>query len=199
MDIRMPKTLTKTTSFAEYLLLPYDGKQTELVDGEIVYMAEASPLHADIIDFLLMLLKSCILESEQDLIVRASAIGVEIPRVEEQNNVRDPDLIVCDRTQWKGMRHLTKAVFSVDKPPALAVEVASPGNTRRDTKEKREEYALAKVPEYWIVNPVDDYVLTLKLEGDSYQEIGEFRGDEEIQSILLPDIKVTAAALLDPQ
>ena len=40
----MPKTLTKTISFAEYLLLPYDGKRTEFVDGEIVEMAEASPL-----------------------------------------------------------------------------------------------------------------------------------------------------------
>ena len=66
----MPKTLTKTISFAEYLLLPYDGKRTEFVDGEIVEMAEASPLHADIIDCLIMLLKAYIAEHEQDQIVR---------------------------------------------------------------------------------------------------------------------------------
>lgn len=194
----MPDTLTKTTSFAEYLLLPYDGKRTEFVDGEIINMAEASPLHADIIDFLIVLLKSHIADCEQDQIVRGGAIGIEIPRIEQQNNVRDPDLIVCDRPQWKRMRHLTKAIFAADNPPALAIEVASHGNTKRDTKDKRQEYALAKVPEYWIIDPVDDYVLTLVLEGDRYKEIGTFRQTEGIKSVLFPNLKVTAA-LLDPQ
>ena len=131
-----------------------------------------------------MLLKAYIAEHEQDQIVRGGAIGIEIPRVGRKNNVRDPDVIVCDRTQWKNMRHLTKAIFVVDNPPALAIEVVSPGNKKRDTEDKREEYALAKVPEYWIVNPVDGYVLTLVLEGDRYKEIGEYRDTENIESIL---------------
>lgn len=194
----MPETLTKTIRFTEYLLSPYDGRRTEFVAGEIIYMAEASPLHADIIDFLLMLLKTHIAEKELGQVVRASAIGIEIPRIERENNVRDPDLIVCDRNQWKEMRHLTKAIFATGNPPALAVEVVSPGNKQRDTKDKREEYALSKVPEYWIVNPVDGYVLTLAFNRNTYVEIGEYRGSETIKSLLFPNLVITAAALLDP-
>jgi Uma2 family endonuclease len=98
------------------------------------------------------------------------------------------------------MRHLTKAIFLAGNPPALAIEVASPGDTARDTVDKRLEYAWAKVPEYWIINPVDSYVLVLIFDDqtNTYEELGEFRGAEFISSILFPELKVSAQALLDP-
>lgn len=195
----MTKLLTKTISIAEYLLLPYDGKKTELVDGNIVDMAEASPLHVAIITFLQLLLIEHIKTQGLGLACYAGT-GIEIPRTDRGNNVRDPDLVVCDREQWRAMRHLTKAIFLNGNPPVLAIEVASPGDTARDTVDKRLEYALAKVPEYWIVNPVDGYVLVLVLDTDTgdYSETGEYRGTEFISSALLPELKVTAEALLDP-
>ena len=196
----MPELLNKTTTLTEYLLLPYDGKRTEFVDGQIINMAEASPLHADIIDFLIVLFKAYIADQELDQIVR-TGVGIEIPRTEGKNNVRDPDVVVCDRGQWRAMRHLTKAIFWEGNPPALAVEVASPGDTSRDTVSKRMEYALAGVPEYWIINPVNGYVLVLVLDvkTSTYQEIGEYRGAETVTSVLFPSIKVSAKNLLDPE
>lgn len=195
----MPELLTTAISLAEYLLLPYDGKKTEFVNGQIVNMAEASPLHADIVDFLIVLFKAHIAEHGLNQIVR-TGVGIEIPRTERDNNVRDPDLVVCDRDQWRAMRHLTKAIFTKGNPPALAIEVASPGDTTRDTVDKRLEYALAQVPEYWIINPVNGYVLVLMLDADAheYSEVGEYRGAEFITSEQYPELKVTAEALLDP-
>jgi Uma2 family endonuclease len=194
-----PRLLTKTTSLTEYLLLPYDGKKTEFVNGQIVNMAEASPLHVLIIKVLQKLLDTHIEEIAAAL-ETYTGVGIEIPRTDRDNNVRDPDLIVCAQEQWLAMLHLTKAIFVSGNPPALAVEVASPGNTERDTVDKRLEYALAKVPEYWIINPVDGYVLVLAFDTNTaaYSEIGEYRGTELIHSLLFPDIKITAATLLDP-
>jgi Uma2 family endonuclease len=195
----MPELLTKTISLAEYLLLPYDREKTEFVNGNIVDMAEASPLHVAIITFLQQLLIEHIKIHGLKLACYAGT-GIEIPRLDRDSNVRDPDLVVCDRDQWRAMRHLTKAIFLKDNPPAIAIEVASPGDTERDTVEKRLEYALAKVPEYWIVNPVDGYVLVLVLEPEAgnYSELGEYRGNELITSALFPEFKVTAESLLDP-
>ena len=195
----MPELLARTTSLTEYLLLPYDGKRTEFVNGQIITMAEASPLHVVIIKLLQKLLDKHI-ESLQVDLETYSGVGIEIPRVDRENNVRDPDLIVCEQEQWLSMLHLTKAIFAAGNPPALAVEVASPGNTKRDTVEKRFEYALAKVPEYWIINPVDGYVLVLGLDLDTneYREIGEYRGAELISSPLFPTLKVSAETLLVP-
>lgn len=190
--------LTKKTSLTEYLLLPYDGSRTELVNGEIIEMSEASPLHADIIDFLLMLLKAHVGKQGLSYSVRAGNIGIEIPQTDIENNVRDPDLMVCDRAQWRAMRQLTKAVFGAGNPPRLAVEVASSSNKRTDTKNKRKEYALARVTEYWIINPIDGYVLVMTLAGNEYQDVGRYEGDELISSKLFPALKIKAAALLDP-
>ena len=195
----MPDLLTRTTSLTEYLLLPYDGKKTEFVNGQIVTMAEASPLHVVIIKLLQKLLDKHIDTLQADL-ETYSGVGIEIPRTDRENNVRDPDLIVCEQEQWLAMLHLTKAIFAAGNPPALAVEVASPGNTKRDTVDKRLEYALAKVPEYWIINPVDGYVLVLAFdEGMSaYKEVGEYRATELISSPLFPTLKVSAETLLAP-
>ena len=56
------------------------------------------------------------------------------------------------------------------------------------------------MPEYWIINPVNGYVLVLVLNADTdeYQKIGEYSGAELIASVLFPAIEVTAEALLDP-
>ena len=193
----MVELLTKKTSLTEYLLLPYDGKRTELVDGEILEMADASPLHVFIATFIQQFLNTHI-RAEQRSLLCLGPTGVEIPRVAEKNNVRSPDAVVCARDQWKAMKHLTKAVFAEGNPPALAIEIASPGNTERDTVDKRIEYALAQVPEYWIINPVDGYVLVAVLKDSEYQDVGEYRGSELISSPLFPNLKVAAATLLDP-
>ncbi len=188
----MPDLLTRTTtSLTEYLLLPYDGKRTEFVNGQIANVAEASPLNVEIIKILQKLLDEHIEEIRAEL-ATYTGVGIEIPRTDCDNNVRDPDVVVCDRNQWRAMRHLTKAIFCEGNPPALAIEVASPGDTVRDTVDKRLEYALAKVPEYWIINPVGGYVLVLTLDIDThyYRDIGEYRGAELIQTIFSCPITV---------
>lgn len=181
----------------EYLLSPYDGRRTEFVNGEILDTAEASPLHVFSTAFIQQLLNAHIKAQGKSLFCFGPA-GIEIPRGDEENNVRSPDKVVCDRAQWRAMKHLTKAVFAAGKPPALAIEVASPGNTDRDTVDKRQEYALAGVPEYWIINPVDGYVLVLELASGEYQEVGEYRNTEPVSSRIFPELKISATTLLDP-
>ncbi|PZO47081.1 MAG: Uma2 family endonuclease [Phormidesmis priestleyi] len=193
----MQKLLARKTSLTEYLLLPYDGTRTEFANGEIFDMADPSPLHVFITAFIQQLLNAHIKAQGKSLFCFGPT-GVEIPRADAENNVRSPDKVVSDRAQWRAMKHLTKAVFAAGNPPALAIEVASPGNTRRDTVDKRLEYALAKIPEYWIINPVDGYVLVLLLADGEYEEVGEYRGTELISSRLFPELKVSAATLLDP-
>ena len=60
--------LTQKTSLTEYLLLPYDGKRTELVDGEILDMADASPLHVFITTFLQQFLNTHIRTEQRSLL-----------------------------------------------------------------------------------------------------------------------------------
>ena len=195
----MPELLTRSISFAEYLLLPYDGKKTELVNGRIVPMSEPSTLHILIIRALTRLLDQHI-NTQGYALECISGPGIEIPLAGRRSDARDPDLIICSREQLQALRPLTKAMFLEGNPPALVVEVSSPGNESSDTVDKRLEYASAKVPEYWIINPIRNYVLLLVLDTDTgtYREVGEYRGADLIYSALLPELRVTAQALLNP-
>ena len=79
----------------------------------------------------------------------------------------------------------------------LVAEVVSADNPLRDTREKRSDYEEALVPEYWIVNPVDETVAVLVLDGDEYIDHGVFGRDDEVDSPSLPGFKVAVNALFD--
>lgn len=79
----------------------------------------------------------------------------------------------------------------------LVVEIVSPDRPERDTEEKPRDYAEAGIPEYWIVNPLDDTVTVLSLQGERYAEHGVFHRDEMATSALLEGFTISVAEVLD--
>ena len=55
------------------------------------------------------------------------------------------------------------------------MEIVSPDNPARDIHVKRADYAEARIPEYWIVNPLSETITVLALEGTAYTEHGHVR------------------------
>ena len=82
-------------------------------------------------------------------------------------------------------------------PPALVVEVVSPGkvNEDRDYRYKRSEYAARGISEYWIVNPLINRVSVLTLVAPLYEEI-IFEGSTAIASSTFPELRLTAQQVL---
>ncbi|RIK78931.1 MAG: Uma2 family endonuclease [Planctomycetota bacterium] len=78
----------------------------------------------------------------------------------------------------------------------LVVEVVSGGATsrQRDLVIKREEYAAAGIPEYWIVDPLDKRITVLTLAGAEYAVHGEFAPGEQATSRLLEGLAVDVTA-----
>jgi Uma2 family endonuclease len=72
----------------------------------------------------------------------------------------------------------------------LALEVVSEDKPERDLIEKRSDYAEARVPEYWIVNPQSDVITVLQLQGDRYEEAGTYRRGQNAVSVLMPEFSV---------
>jgi Uma2 family endonuclease len=77
----------------------------------------------------------------------------------------------------------------------LVMEVVSPGNKNRerDLGIKRREYAKAKIPEYWIVDPETKTITVLTLSGRTYKVHGEFKHGMDATSKLLKGFKVAVA------
>ena len=69
-------------------------------------------------------------------------------------------------------------------------EVVSESDPGRDRETKRDEYARAHIPEYWIVDPGEATVTVLTLDGEHYPEHGVFGRGERARSALLAGFAV---------
>jgi Uma2 family endonuclease len=91
-----------------------------------------------------------------------------------------------------------RATITPDMPsPKLVVEVVLPGKTNedRDYRYKRSEYAARRIPEYWIVDPVQAQVTILTLVDGLYEAV-VCQGSDRMASTLFPDWPLTAAQFL---
>lgn len=78
----------------------------------------------------------------------------------------------------------------------IAIEVVSEGreNRERDFDEKRGEYESAGIPEYWIVDPQEQTITVLILDGDQYRVHGEFKPGETATAEVLEGFAVDVTA-----
>ncbi|MBC8161576.1 MAG: Uma2 family endonuclease [Roseiflexaceae bacterium] len=108
-----------------------------------------------------------------------------------QGKIREPDLVVmlAEHRHRQGEAYFDGA--------DLVVEVVSDDDPKRDLVIKREEYAQAGIPEYWIVEPQFETVTVLRLEGAAYAEHGRYGRGTVATSALLADIAVEVSALFD--
>jgi len=79
----------------------------------------------------------------------------------------------------------------------LVLEIVSEENAERDLVVKRADYAEAHIPEYWIVNPLNQTISVLVLRGDVYQEAGVFKRGEVAVSKLLAGFSISVAETFD--
>ncbi len=180
-------------SFEEYL--SYDdgtNKRYELVDGRLIEMPPASFLHSDIIDFIADCFKEIARQYKLDIKVKTGDVGVRTG----MNSSRIPDISVIDGSVWKSYRRDKSAV--IEDNIMLAVEVVSSGaeQVERDYTDKAIEYQQTGIPEYWIVDPIEQKITVLVLLDGSYTKT-VFTGNGAIASPIFPQLKVTATEILE--
>jgi Uma2 family endonuclease len=187
----MVQLLTKTYSFEEYLAYD-DGTDNkyELVNGELQLMPTASGFHALILHFIFKILEQEIDQLKQPWKVMPGTVGVRTAKKKS----RIPDLVVLSESQCQEIRKMSTAVL--ETPPLLAVEIVSPGNADDDYRYKRSEYAVLEIPEYWIIDPETEKISVLLLVSGFY-EVTEFTGEQEIKSLLFPELKLTSKQVFE--
>lgn len=70
--------------------------------------------------------------------------------------------------------------------PDLVVEILSPGNNRRELKNKYEVYEEAGVREYWVIHPDEQTLLVYSLVDGRFQASRFFVAGDEVTSVCLP-------------
>lgn len=163
----------------EYLTLP-TNHLVEYSDGHIEVLPMPTQSHQFIVLFLYEALKE-FLQKQSAGIVLVAPIPVRL----WDRQYREPDVAVM-LSEHNDHRH--EQYWDV---PDLVVEVISPSNREHDLKTKRDEYARAGIPEYWIVDPEEARITVLTLNGDAYHVHGYFNSGDTATSVLLDGFEVS--------
>ena len=146
-------------------------ERVELIFGKVLPMAAPNRLHQTVIRNLNTIFDNFFRDKNCEFY--PAPFDVRLPvgiKKGKYTTVVQPDLSVfCD------LEKLDKR--GAQGAPDLVVEILSPGNSRRDMKDKFEVYELAGVREYWIFHPIDSFVLPYLLN-----EEGKFVGLPAVHS-----------------
>ena len=77
------------------------------------------------------------------------------------------------------------------------VEILSPGNTKRETKDKFDLYQNALIPEYWLIDPDRETVIVYSLHKESAKYVGSkpYMSGDHIQSEALTGFSLEVATI----
>jgi Uma2 family endonuclease len=190
--VQTAPTPVNLMTMEEYLAYD-DGTDTryELVDGELVEMPIESQVNARIAKYLF---------SEFMKHFPLAFIGIKDTEIEvtgRRAKCRLPDLIVHSEESLAALESTTRSILLRDMPPpALVIEVVSPGaeNRDRDYRYKRTEYAARGISEYWIIDP-EMQKITLCLWVNGQYEDTIYVGDNPIASTVISSFNLSAAQI----
>jgi Uma2 family endonuclease len=172
----------------QYLVLTdHTNRLIEFTDGCLEVLPAPTDRHQAILGFLFLMFFTFI--NPRGGKVHFAPLRLRI----RPGKFREPDLLLV--LDANDARRQNRFWLGAD----LTVEVVSskPDDQKRDTVDKRADYAEARVPEYWIVNPETEAITVLRLEGEAYQEVGQFRRGDTATSVLLAGFSVPVTDVLD--
>ncbi len=173
-------------SEADFLEFETTNFPAELVDGCLELLPMPTRTYQRLLRYLMGLLQSAVKSSSLGEVLFAPC-----PIRLAPGHLREPDLFVAKLSES-------------DEPPAATdvlwvLEIVSHGqlNRDRDLIDKRRDYAQARIPEYWIVDPIEETVTVLSLDGQSYRAHGEFKPGTVATSPLLPKFQINVTELFE--
>ncbi|MHC5743820.1 MAG: Uma2 family endonuclease [Nostoc sp.] len=174
---------TKLLTFEEFMA--YDDRtdtRYELVDGQLVEMPTESQENCDIAKFLLFEL------AKRFPITLLAYKDIEVEVSGRRATCRLPDLVLHTESKVALIGSPRNLITRDMPPPALVVEVVSPGteNRSRDYRYKRTEYAARGIAEYWIIDPELKQITVCKWVEGQYEDT-VLKGTATIASDVVPD------------
>jgi Uma2 family endonuclease len=171
----------------EYLDLN-TNERVEFSYGYIEFLPMPTTLHEYIVRFLFRAL---------DAFVSAGALGevffagVKVRLSKRKLRMPDVAFMSAEHRDWITDDYWDRADL------VMEVVSGSDSDRHRDLVEKRAEYARARIPEYWIVDPEEGRITVLTLKRAKYGEHGTFARGDRATSRLLPGFGVDVTTALD--
>ena len=173
--------LDKKYTYSDYCTWD-DDQRWELIDGVPYAMSPApSKSHQDITGELFWQIKNYLKNKSCEVFIAPFDVRLNFDK--EDNTVVQPDvLIVCNKDKLND-----KGVLGA---PDFVAEVLSPSTSKKDMILKYNAYLNAGVKEYWIIDPVNKFIMANILRNDNYEGKPYFSDDNEIKLTVLDDCKI---------
>lgn len=172
-------------TYADYAALPDDGRQHQLVLGELVVTPSPTRWHQEVVGEVFAKLRA--LSEERGL---GSVLVSPLDVVFDDHTVLQPDVLFVSRA-----RASILGDANVMGAPDLCVEVLSPGSEALDRVRKLDLYARHGVGHYWIFDvaarSIEEYVLA----GACYRVRSVTGNDEVFRPALFPGWEFRLAPL----
>ena len=169
-------------TYADYLMWKIKDR-VEILKGKIFKMSPAPTISHQSISFNLSGLLFMYFHNKPYKVFASPFDVVLKNKNGKEDTVVQPDLcIVCDPEKLADGKRCLGA-------PDLIIEILSPGNSKKELKNKYELYQEAGVREYWLVHPQDEYVIINVLENNQYRALPPFV-DKEVTSVIFPDLSL---------
>lgn len=165
-------------TYREFQLFPSDGNRHEIIDGDH-YMNPAPSLRHQTVSRRLQYQWYTQLELPGKGQVFDAPTDVELAL----HDIVEPDLIVVLKEKYQLLT--PKRIRGV---PDLVIEILSPSNPDHDRILKLEMYGRVQLPEYWIVDPEEDFVEVYTLDDRKLMIQGTFR--DLLRPLTIPDVTI---------
>jgi Uma2 family endonuclease len=185
--------LNGTYTYADYLKWTFE-ERLEIIKGKIFPMSAPARIHQRISSnlfgeiYLYLRDKKCEVYSAP-FDVRLTPL--EKNKSDKVHTIVQPDIcVICDLDKLDD-----KGCVGA---PDLMIEILSPGNTRKEMKEKYEVYEENGVKEYWLVEPQDKCVFVYVLnEAGKYIGLQPVTDEDILISTTLPDLQIDLSRVFD--
>ena len=179
------KSVAAKMNYDQLCLLPEDGNQYELFDGELVMTPSPNTRHQRIVGQLYAELFEYVLEhSLGDLYV------APLDTIMDEFTVVQPDILFVSQDR---VAEVVKE--RIEGAPDLVVEVLSPSTFHKDLRRKMRVYSQFGVREYWIVDPEEETIELHQRVGEKLQLARKFASGETFESPLLPGFQMQVRSI----
>lgn len=172
-------------SLNEFLALDETDGKWELDDGVLYIMATGTPDH----QFLIIQFSRRFDDYLDGFEEPPAQFYHEMTTVlsRELQRAPEPDIVIIlnERREIVGRTR-------VEAPPDIVIEILST-DRNRDLVRKRQIYAEAGVREYWPIDPLNDTVTQLELQGGEYVERAVLGSYDTLTTPLLPGLAIPLA------
>lgn len=168
-------------------LTDHTARLIEFTDGYIEVLPMPTDRHQTILLFLYELLAAFLRPLGGKVLVAPLRVQIR------DGKYREPDIVLVRSSS--DPRRQNRFWLGAD----LVIEIVSLEGSERDLVEKRNDYAEAGIPEYWIIHPQTETISVLVLQGSAYVEHGVFARGSIATSVVLEGFAVNVNAVFEAQ